>query len=178
MTPFSVTRVRLAAQVLSETVGSVLNSSGPADDVGTPKCCLMMDNFFECLNVKNTMEYKVKQKPFLKPYTSVDDVRFAWLDKFSDYFKQWNDRGILHRMINPTCLFFGNLMKDSKLQFTHSKKFASFYLNRLFHTFYPNVSVKMIWRTILVVGHRRHKPTVRDAEYNDNTISIFSKTNC
>ena len=30
LTPFSVTRVRLAAQVLSETVGFVLNSFGPA----------------------------------------------------------------------------------------------------------------------------------------------------
>ena len=44
-TPFSVTRVRLAAQI-SETVGSVLNSFGPADAVGTAKFCLMMDNFF------------------------------------------------------------------------------------------------------------------------------------
>ena len=61
----------------------------------------MMDNLFDCLNDKNTMEYKVKQKPFLKPYTSVDDVRFAWLDQFLDYFEQWNDQRILHRMINP-----------------------------------------------------------------------------
>ena len=66
LTPFSVTRVRLAAQVISETVGSVLNSFGPADAVETAKCCLMMDNFFDCLNVKNTMEYKVLQKPFYK----------------------------------------------------------------------------------------------------------------
>ena len=65
LTPFSVTRVRLAAQVLSETVGSVLNSFGPADAAGTAKCCLMMDHFFDCLNVENTMEYKVMQKTFL-----------------------------------------------------------------------------------------------------------------
>ena len=51
-----VTRVRVAAQVLSETVESVLNSFGPAHAVGTAKCCLMMDNYFDCLNVKNTME--------------------------------------------------------------------------------------------------------------------------
>ena len=55
LAPFSVTRVRLAAQVLSETVGSVLNSFGPVDAVGTAKFCLMMDKFFDCLNVKNTM---------------------------------------------------------------------------------------------------------------------------
>ena len=77
LTPFSVMRVRLASQVLSETVGSVLNSFGPADAVGTAKFCLMRDNVFDCLNVKNTMEYKDKQKSFLKPYTSVDNVRFA-----------------------------------------------------------------------------------------------------
>ena len=91
LTPFSVMRVRLAAQVLSETVGSVLNSFGPADAVGTAKFCLMMDKFFDCLNVKNTMEYKVKQKPFLKLYTSVDDVRIAWLDQFLVYFEQWKE---------------------------------------------------------------------------------------
>ena len=71
--------------------------------MGTAKCCLMMDNLFDCLKVKNTMEYKVKQKLSLKPYTSVDGVRFAWLNQFLDYFEQWNDKGILHRMINPTC---------------------------------------------------------------------------
>ena len=54
LTPFSVMRVRLAAQVLSETVGSVLNSFGPVDAVGTARFCLMMDKFFDCLNVKNT----------------------------------------------------------------------------------------------------------------------------
>ena len=37
-------KVRLAAQVLCETVGSVLNSFGPADAVGTEKFGLMMDN--------------------------------------------------------------------------------------------------------------------------------------
>ena len=33
----------------------------------------------------------MKQKPFLKAYTSVDDVRFAWLDQFLDYFEQWKE---------------------------------------------------------------------------------------
>ena len=69
-------RVRLAAQVLSETVGSVLNAFGPAEAEGTANFCLMMDNFFDCLNVKNTVEHKVKNKPFLKPYDSVDGIRF------------------------------------------------------------------------------------------------------
>ena len=64
LTSFSVMRVRLAAQVLSETLGSVLNSFGPADAEGTAKFCLMMDTFFDCLNVINTTEHKFKKKQF------------------------------------------------------------------------------------------------------------------
>ena len=45
LTPFTVTRVRLAAQVLSETVGFVLNYFGPADAVGTANFCLRL---FKC----------------------------------------------------------------------------------------------------------------------------------
>ena len=100
-------------------------------------CCLKMDHFFDCLNVKNTLEYKVMQKPFHKT------AHICWWCTFclvgSVFRLLWAMEWILHRMINPTCLFLGNLMKDSKLQFTHSKKFASFYLNRVFHTFYLNV---------------------------------------
>ena len=48
----------------------------------TAKFCLMMDMFFDCLNVRNTSEFKDKLKPFLKPQDSVDDVRFDWLDQF------------------------------------------------------------------------------------------------
>ena len=91
LTPFSVMRVRLAAQVLSETVSTVLNTFGDADVAGTAKFCLMMDKFFDCLNVKNTVEHKIKNKPFLKPYESVDDIRFAWLDQFLNYFEQWKE---------------------------------------------------------------------------------------
>ena len=89
LTPFSVMRVRLAAQVLSETVGTVLKSFGPPETEGTGEFCLMMDKFFDCLNVRNKEEYKDKRKPFLKPYESVDDIRFAWLDQFLNYFEQW-----------------------------------------------------------------------------------------
>ena len=45
-------RVNLAAQVLRETVGNVLNNFGPEEAAGTGKFCLMMDKFFDCLNVK------------------------------------------------------------------------------------------------------------------------------
>ena len=49
----------------------------------------MMDQFFDCLNVKNTVEHITKKKPFLEPYSSIDDSRFAWLDEFLAYFSEW-----------------------------------------------------------------------------------------
>ena len=61
-------RVSLAGQVLSETVGNVLNNFGPEEAAGIGKFCLMMDKFFDSLNLKNTKEHITKRKPFLKPY--------------------------------------------------------------------------------------------------------------
>ena len=42
LTPYSVMRVNLAVQVLSDTVGNVLNQFGPAEAEGTANFCLMM----------------------------------------------------------------------------------------------------------------------------------------
>ena len=64
LTSYSVMRVNLAAQVLSETVGNVLNNFGPEETAGMEKFCLMMDKFFDCLKVRNTKEYITKWKPF------------------------------------------------------------------------------------------------------------------
>ena len=64
LTSYSVMRANLGAQVLSETVGNVLNNFGPEEAAGTGKFCLMMDKFFDCLNVRNTKEHITKRKPF------------------------------------------------------------------------------------------------------------------
>ena len=79
LTPFSVMNVRLAAQVLSESVFQALNTFGPPDAIATAVYCRMFDKFFDCLNVRNTTEAITKAKPFLKPYETIDDERFAWL---------------------------------------------------------------------------------------------------
>ena len=51
-------RVNLAAQVLSETVGNILNSFGPQEAERTGKFCIMMDKFFDCLKYKRTYYQK------------------------------------------------------------------------------------------------------------------------
>ena len=75
LTPYSVMRVNLAAQVLSASVAAVLKTFGPPETAATAKLCEMVDSFFDCLNVRSTTEHQRKRKPFLAPYTSVGDER-------------------------------------------------------------------------------------------------------
>lgn len=79
LTPYSVMNVRLAAQVLSATVSDVLRSFGPPEAAGTAKFCNTMDSFFDIMNIHSPTEYKHDRKPFLAPFTSIDDPRFVWL---------------------------------------------------------------------------------------------------
>ena len=179
LTPFSVMRVRLAAQVLSETVGQVLNSFGPADAVGTAQFCLMMDKFFDCLNVKNTVQHKLKQKTFLKPYTSVDDERFAWLDQFLDYFELWKEsiderQGTFTQ--NAKSNMFISWQSYEGLQVTvHSfKEVCKFLLEQgipyILSERFCQDDLENYFGRQRAIGHRRDNPTLRDAGYNDNTI--------
>ena len=96
LTPYSVMNVKLAAHVLSETVGKVLLVTGSAEVAVTANLYLMMDKFFECLNVRNTEEHKIKLKSFLRPYSNVNDVSFVWLDEFLRYLENWK-RSTLER---------------------------------------------------------------------------------
>ena len=84
-------KLNLAVQVLRETVGNVLNSFDLEETAGTAKFCIMLDKFFDCLNVRDTTERITKRKPLLKPYCSIDDARFEWLDEFIQYFKLWKE---------------------------------------------------------------------------------------
>ena len=77
LNPYSVMRVNLAVQVLSASVVTVLKTFGPPEAAATTKLCEMIDGFFDCLNVRSTTEHQRKRKPFLAPYTSVDDERYA-----------------------------------------------------------------------------------------------------
>ena len=80
--------VKLAARVLSDTVGKILERFGPSEANETGQFCIMMDKFFDCCNVRNTKEHIHKQKQFLKPYQSIDDERFQWLkNHFLKYFE-------------------------------------------------------------------------------------------
>ena len=89
-------KVKLATQILSFSVGKVLDSFGYPEAKGTSEFCLKFDSFFDCFNVRNTKEHLLKRKDFLKPYTEVDDFRFAWLDIFIQYLENWK-KSIMER---------------------------------------------------------------------------------
>ena len=63
LTPYSVMNIRLATQILSNSVSVVLKNFGPPDATSTAVFFDMFDKFFDCLNVRNTMEHITKQKP-------------------------------------------------------------------------------------------------------------------
>ena len=81
LTPYTTMTVRYAAQILSKKMATVLQQYGPPDVQETAKICEMLDNFFDCLNVRSLTESKKKRKPFLTPYEDVNDIRFQWLEE-------------------------------------------------------------------------------------------------
>ena len=83
-------RVNLAAQVLNSFVAAVEESLGPPDAAGTSNFCMMVDGFFDFLNVRSTTEDLKKRKSFLAPYT-LPDARFKWLNDFLHYLKTWKE---------------------------------------------------------------------------------------
>ena len=63
LTPYSVMRVSLAAQVLSETVSTVMSTFSNPDMTGTSKFLQMMDTFFDCYN-DNTIKTQFSVRPW------------------------------------------------------------------------------------------------------------------
>ena len=84
-------KVKLAVQVLSDTVASVLENVCLPECHGTAEYCKKLDSFFDCANVRSLDEFKNKRKPFLQPYKLINDSRFEWLFDFLVYLKQWQE---------------------------------------------------------------------------------------
>ena len=57
LTSFSKMKVKLARQVLSRFVAISLEESGNEDVLGTAEFCQMMNDFFDCTNVRSLTEH-------------------------------------------------------------------------------------------------------------------------
>ena len=83
----------------------------------------------------------------------------AWLDQ---YIEQWNDKGILHRMINPTCSW----QSYEGLQVTvHSFKEVSEFLfeqgiSYILSERFCQDDLENYFGRQRAIGHRRDNPTV------------------
>ena len=99
LSSFSKMKVRLAVQVLSRTVSTCLVENGDPSVLGTAMFCEMVNDFFDCSNVRSTTEHASKKNDRIKPYESVDDERFVWMkNTFLKYLedKYSNKRRYIH----------------------------------------------------------------------------------
>ena len=77
LTSYSKMKVKLATQVLSRSVAIALEESGNEEVLGTAQFCRMMNDFFDCTNVRSLTEHVRRRNQFIKPYTAQDDERFV-----------------------------------------------------------------------------------------------------
>jgi hypothetical protein len=86
-------RVNLAVQILSKSMAEALRRSMPLDEVSeTAHFCQLMNDFFDCCNVRSIHEHQRKNNTLLAPYEKCDYPRFVWLtDTFLKYFLDWKE---------------------------------------------------------------------------------------
>ncbi|XP_069106990.1 uncharacterized protein [Argopecten irradians] len=90
MTSYSCMKVCLAAQVMSDSVGTALEMMYGDNVSETINFIRTINKFFDCLNVRNLFEGRNTRNPNLNPYREVDDERLTWLlEDFLNYFEEW-----------------------------------------------------------------------------------------
>lgn len=72
-------------QVMSSTVADALTYDDRDETTETRVFIRMIDNFFDCLNVKCRLEGVKKRKPFREAYTHTKDERFKVASIASSY---------------------------------------------------------------------------------------------
>jgi len=89
---FSAMKVSLAAQVLSNTVATDLETRQWPGTKETVRFIRHVNDFFDMLNGCHTFECQRKANPNLDPYTDVNDVRFDKLLDFLKYLNDWKEQ--------------------------------------------------------------------------------------
>lgn len=188
LSSYSCMRVNLAAQVLSVTVAAVMTAYSTPDTAATARLCKMMDQFFDCLNVRSTTEHLRKRKPLLAPYTSIDDPRFLWLEgDFLDYLSAWKestkDRPGNFTQNARSRMFLSWQTHEGLKITTHSVVEATrFLLNEgmdfvLTERFCQDPAEEYFGNQ-RKLGRRSDNPDIRMFGYNDNTIRMQRAISC
>ena len=92
LTPFSIMKVNLAAQVMSNTVARALEHKYP-DVEHTVNFIDMINKWFDIMNSRSLHEANRTRNPNVAPFFHAGDPRLQWLtDDFLPYFVQWSGR--------------------------------------------------------------------------------------
>jgi len=181
LTPYSVMNVRLAAQVLSNSVSQILTEYGSPDSKETARFCLMMDSFFDIVNIRSKSESKLKSKQNLKPFSSADDPRLSWLvNDFLGYFHSWKqsienrpgkfDKTAQAKMFISRQTYEGLQITVHSIvdcvKFLLHNKICSYVLTERF----SQDPLENYFGRQRSMGARKDNPTLRDVGYNDNAI--------
>ena len=176
---YSVMRVSLAAQVLSASVA--------AEAAATAKFCEMVDSFFDCMNVRSTTEHERKRKPFLAPYTSVENERFRWLVEFLEYLRRWkestdNRPGNFTQNARSRMFISWQTYEGFKITVNSSIEATKFLLQEgmefvLTERFCQD-TLEEYFGNQRKLGRRSDNPDIRTFGYNSNTIRIQRAVSC
>ena len=76
------------------------------DVTETATFCLLIDTFFDIVNIRDINSHKFDLKPSVIPFSSINDPRFSWLwNVFLQYFDDW---------LHSTKYRKGNLSRNAK----------------------------------------------------------------
>ena len=180
LTPYSVMNVRLATQILSETVGKTLHDFGAKDCVQTANVCLYIDKFFDCCNVSHTKDRKVNRQVFKHK----DDDRLRWLkEEFLKYFFDWelsiDNRGDYTSMERNKMFISWQSFEGLQITVYSIIECIQFLLDSGFKyvltSNFNQDDLENYFSKQGGIGHRRDNPTVFAVGYNANIIkSQFS----
>ena len=177
LSSFSKMKVSFAVQVLSRTVSTCLIENGDLSVLGTAMFCQMVNDFFDCSNVRSTTEHASKKNDRIKPYKSVDDERFVWMkNTFLKYLEDWKtstQTREVHslQLKERKCFCLAKHMKDSRshaeaIKFLLSEGFKYVLSER----FMQDVIEDYFGRQRTVRG-RPDNPSAQQFGYNDLTIA-------
>ena len=87
---FSKMKVKLVVQVVSRTVPRCLLECKDPTVVGTAMFCQMVNDFFDCANIRSTSEHERKRNERIRPHTSSEDeLLIGMKDTFLKFLEDW-----------------------------------------------------------------------------------------
>ena len=188
LTPYLVMSVDLAAQILSSTMTSILNHHVENELSHTSKYFDIIDQFFDCMNVRIVSEHIRKRKNKVAPYTAVDDERLNWLlNVFLSYFDKWNfsieNRGNTFSLNAQSKMFISwQTFEGFKITTNVIAEVTKFLLSEgalfvLTERFCQD-EIKEYFGNQRQFGRYPDNPDLQMLEYNDNTIRIQKNVSC